>query len=262
MNITIQDLFEAGVHLGHQVRRCNPKTKSFIYERRNGIAIINLEQTHACLQEACSFVEQLSASNKTILLLGTKKPAQEIVREAAQATQMPCCTNRWLGGNFTNFFTIKKSLEKYKRLLAMEADGSINKIPKKELAAIRRDMVRMRRNFEGILNLEKLPAALFVVDVAKEVIAVAEANRLKIPIIGIVDTNANPTGIDYPIPANDDAGKSIRIIVEAIVQAIHQGVETRQFRAEKMAKDDDLITQKYDADAEPGRAHFTAQESQ
>jgi small subunit ribosomal protein S2 len=234
MNVTIQDLFEAGVHLGHQMRRYNPKMKSFIYQNQSGISIIDLEKTHECLKKACDFLEDLVGSGKDVLLLGTKAQAQELIREAAQATNMPYCASRWLGGNFTNFTTIKRSLDKYKRFLAMDADGSLNKMPKKEQSVVRREMMRMNRNFEGMLTLDKLPRALFVIDVAKEGIAVAEAKRLNIPVIAIVDTNSDPTLIDYPIPANDDAVKSIRIIVEAITQAIQEGFAAREIRAARM----------------------------
>lgn len=227
MNITVKDLLDAGVHFGHQLRRWNPKSKPYVYDHRHGISIINLEKTYGLLEKACQFVEDLTASGKDILFVGTKRQAQEIIREGGNSAGMPFCANRWLGGTLTNFQTVEKSLEKYKRYLAMEADGSLTKLPGKEQAAVRREMARMHRNFEGILEMKQLPAAMFVVDVKTEAIAVAEARRLKIPVIALVDTNSDPTLVDYPIPGNDDAVKAIRLVVEQILEAIQNGVARR-----------------------------------
>jgi small subunit ribosomal protein S2 len=227
MKTTHKDLLDAGVHFGHQLRRWNPKSKPYVYDNRNGISIIDLEKTHALLQKACDFVEDTVASGKQIWFVGTKKQAQEIVREAATNCQMPFCVNRWMGGGLTNFSTIKTSLAKYRKFLKMDQEGELAKLPGKEEAAIRRQMSRMNRNFEGILNIEELPAALFVIDVKNEEIAVAEANRLNIPVLGLVDTNSDPTNISHPIPGNDDAVKSIRIIVEEIMEAVSEGVLKR-----------------------------------
>lgn len=227
MNITVKDLLDAGVHFGHQVRRWNPKSKKFVFDHRHGISIIDLEKTYALLEEATQFIEDFVASGKNIFMVGTKRQAQEIIREAATTAQMPFAANRWMGGCLTNFTTSKRSLEKYKRYLGMEADGSLQKLPGKEAAAIRREMARMHRNFEGLLEIDKIPEALFVVDVKTEQIAVSEANRLGLPVIGLVDTNSDPTGIDYPIPGNDDAVKSIRMIVEVVMEAIQNGMARR-----------------------------------
>jgi len=228
MNITAQDLLDAGVHFGHQLRRWNPKSKPYVYANRNGISIIDLEKTYNLLEKACGVVEETIASGKDILFIGTKKQAREIVREAAIAAQMPYCVNRWMGGGLTNFSTIKSSLAKYRRFLKMEQEGELEKLPGKEEAAVRRQMDRMHRNFEGMLNLSELPAAVFIVDTKNEEIAVAEANRLGIPIIGLVDTNSDPSRIDYPIPGNDDAVKSLRIIVETIMEAAQNGLARRE----------------------------------
>jgi len=225
---TPQDLLDAGVHFGHQLRRWNPKSKPYVFDNRNGISIIDLEKTHALLEKACAFIEKTVAGNKDILFVGTKKQAQEIVREAAVSCQMPFCVNRWMGGGLTNFSTIKTSLVKYRKFLKMDQEGELAKLPGKEEAAIRRQMSRMNRNFEGILDIENLPAALFIVDTKKEAIAVAEAKRLQIPIIGLVDTNSDPTLIDFPIPGNDDAVKSIRIIVQTITESIQSGLSQRE----------------------------------
>jgi len=234
MNTTPKDLLDAGVHFGHQLRRWNPKSKPYVFDNRNGISIIDLEQTHALLEKAYAKVEEIIASGKDILFIGTKKQAQEIVREAATESQMPFCVNRWMGGGLTNFSTIKSSLAKYRKFLKMDQDGELDKLPGKEEAMIRRQMSRMNRNFEGMLEVAELPAAVFIIDTKNEEIAVAEANRLGIPVIGLVDTNSDPTIIDYPIPGNDDAVKSIRIIVETILEAAQNGLSQRE--AKKMQK--------------------------
>ncbi|MEM1222619.1 MAG: 30S ribosomal protein S2 [Verrucomicrobiota bacterium] len=239
MNTTAKDLLDAGVHFGHQLRRWNPKSKPYVYDNRNGISIIDLAQTHALLSEACAKIEEIVSGGKDILFIGTKKQAQDIMREAATACQMPFCVNRWMGGGLTNFSTIKSSLVKYRKFLKMEVEGELEKLPGKEEAAVRRQMSRMNRNFEGILDIEELPAALFVVDTKNEEIAVAEANRLGIPVIGLVDTNSDPTVIDYPIPGNDDAVKSIRIIVETVMEAVQNGLANRE--AKKVQKSAPLV---------------------
>jgi small subunit ribosomal protein S2 len=239
METTPKDLLDAGVHFGHQLRRWNPKSKPYVFDNRNGISIIDLEQTHALLEKAYAFIEETVASGKDVLFIGTKKQAQEIMREAATACQMPFCVNRWMGGGLTNFSTIKTSLAKYRKFLKMDTDGDLEKLPGKEEAAIRRQMSRMNRNFEGMLNVGELPAALFVVDTKNEEIAVAEANRLGIPVVGLVDTNSDPTVLDYPIPGNDDAVKSIRIIVETILEAAQNGLAHRE--AKKVQKSAPLV---------------------
>ena len=230
MNITPKDLLDAGVHFGHQLKRWNPKSKPFVYGNKNGISIIDLEKTHQLLGEACEVIEQIVASGKDIWFIGTKKQAQEIIREGATACKMPYCVNRWMGGGLTNFSTMKTSLIKYRKFLKMDESGELEKLPGKEEAAIRRQMSRMNRNFEGILNIEELPAALIVIDVKNEEIAVAEANRLNIPVIGLVDTNSDPTPVQHPIPGNDDAVKSIRIIIETLVDAIDSGLDKRELK--------------------------------
>ena len=228
MNTTPKDLLDAGVHFGHQLRRWNPKSKPYVYDNRNGISIIDLEKTHKLLEKAYAKVEEVVSSGKDVLFIGTKKQAQEIMREAATSCQMPFCVNRWMGGGLTNFTTIKSSLAKYRKFLKMDQEGELEKLPGKEEAAIRRQMSRMNRNFEGMLEVNELPAAVFVVDTKNEEIAVAEAKRLGIPVIGLVDTNSDPTILDYPIPGNDDAVKSIRIIVETILEAAQSGLSQRE----------------------------------
>ncbi len=227
MNIELTDLLDAGVHFGHQVKRWNPKSKPFVFDHRQGISIIDLAKSYEGLQKAYEFVENIVSKGGDILLVGTKRQAQEIVRETAANTGMPFCVNRWLGGTLTNWQTVTTSITKYKRYMKMEADGSLAKLPKKEGSAIRREMSRMNRNFEGIVKMEKLPAAMFIVDVNYEDIAVAEARRSKIPVAALVDTNSDPSIVDYAIPGNDDAVKSIRIILEVITEAINSGRDKR-----------------------------------
>lgn len=230
MNVTPKDLLDAGVHLGHQTKRWNPRSKPYIFDHRQGISIIDLEKTHAALEKACAFVENLVAHGDDILLVGTKRQAQEMIREAAATTGMPYVTTRWMGGTLTNFETIKKSLAKYKKYQAMDASGELGKFSSKEESAIRREMARMTRNFDGIIGLTALPRAMFVIDTNYEEIAVAEAKRVGIPSIGLVDTNSDPTQLTYPIPGNDDAAKSVRIIIETIVAAIQAGLAHRETR--------------------------------
>ena len=188
MNITVKDLLDAGVHFGHQTRRWNPRSKPFVYDHRSGVSIINLEKTYEQLEKAAAALEEIVASGKDVMLIGTKRQAQEILREAANMCNMPYCVNRWLGGTLTNFETILTSLKKYKKFLSMEASGELDKLYSKEAAAIRREMDRMNRNFEGIKDISKLPGAAFIVDVKNEEIAVAECRKLGIPTIAIVDT--------------------------------------------------------------------------
>jgi len=230
MNVTPKDLLDAGVHLGHQTKRWNPRSKPYIFDHRQGISIIDLEKTHAALEKACAFIENLVAHGDDILLVGTKRQAQELIKEAAAATGMPYVTNRWMGGTLTNFETIKKSLAKFKKYQAMDASGELGKFSSKEESAIRREMARMSRNFDGIISLTALPRAMFVVDTSYEEIAVAEAKRMNIPSIGLVDTNSDPTQLTHPIPGNDDAAKSVRIIIETIVAAIQAGLAHREAR--------------------------------
>jgi small subunit ribosomal protein S2 len=229
MNITVspKDLLDAGVHFGHQTKRWNPRSKPFIFDHRQGVTIIDLAKTHDALAKACDFLEGAVANGGTVLLVGTKRQAKDLVREAAAATGMPFSVDRWLGGTLTNYETVKRSIAKYQQ---METSGEMSKLPRKEESAIKREMSRMQRNFNGIAEMGGLPAALFVVDVTHEKIAVAEAARCGIPSVAIVDTNSDPSSVKYPIPGNDDAVKSIRIIVDAVVAAIQSGLAQRDAR--------------------------------
>jgi len=230
MNVTLKDLLDAGVHFGHQTKRWNPKSKIYIFDHRQGVSIVDLEKTYAQLEKACAFVTEHVANGSNILLVGTKRQAQEIVREAANSTGMPFAVNRWLGGALTNFETIKKSIAKFKKWQQMDTSGELAKLPKKEESQLRREMARMQRNFDGITEMGDIPAAMYVVDINHEEIAVAEGARCGIPVIALVDTNSDPTKVTYPIPGNDDAVKSVRIITDAIVEAIQAGLAQRESR--------------------------------
>ena len=230
LNITPKDLLDAGVHFGHQTKRWNPRSKPFVFDHRQGISIIDLGKTHAALEKAVTFLENTVANGGNVLLVGTKRQAKEIIREAAAATNMPFCVDRWLGGTLTNYETVKKSIAKSKKYQAMETNGELSKFSRKEESAIKREMVRMQKNFSGIVDMPGLPTSMFVIDVNHEAIAVAEAARSGIPCIGLVDTNSDPATVSHPIPGNDDAVKSIRIIVDAVVVAIQSGLAQRDTR--------------------------------
>jgi small subunit ribosomal protein S2 len=230
ISITPKDLLDAGVHFGHQTKRWNPRSKPFVFDHRQGITIIDLTKTYEALEKACAFIENTVAEGNSVLLVGTKRQAKEIVREAAAATNMPFCVDRWLGGTLTNYETVKRSIAKYKKYQQMETSGEMSKLPRKEESAIKREMTRMQRNFNGIAEMGGLPGALFVVDINHEKIAVAEAARCGIACVAIVDTNSDPTAVSHPIPGNDDAVKSVRIIVETVVAAIQNGLSQRDAR--------------------------------
>jgi small subunit ribosomal protein S2 len=230
LSINVKDLLDAGVHFGHQTKRWNPRSKPYVFDHRQGITIIDLGKTFTALEKAVAFLEDTVANGGNVLLVGTKRQAQEIVREAASATNMPFCVDRWLGGTLTNYETVKKSIAKYKKYQQMDTAGELGKFSRKEESAIRREMARMQRNFAGIVDMGDLPSAMFVVDVSHEAIAVAEADRCGIPAVALVDTNSDPTTVKFPIPGNDDAVKSIRIIVDAVVAAIQSGLAQRDTR--------------------------------
>ncbi|MCR5184361.1 MAG: 30S ribosomal protein S2 [Opitutales bacterium] len=241
MNITPKDLLDAGVHIGHQLRRWNPKSREFVYKHEGNVSIIDLEKTYNALEAATKFVEETVASGKDILLVATKRQAQELVRDAATQTGMPYAVNRWLGGCLTNFETLKTSLEKYNKYLKLEAE-EFRGMPKKEVAVIKRQMKRMNRGFEGLRTFNKLPGALFIVDIKNEEIAVNEANRLHIPTVGLVDTNSDPTKVTYAIPGNDDAVKSVRLIVSVIKDAIEAGIARRPAAKQFVAPKKEVAT--------------------
>jgi small subunit ribosomal protein S2 len=220
VNIGVKELLEAGVHFGHQTKRWNPKMKRFIFDARNGIHIIDLSKTLKGLEEACDFLAKTVNKGGKILFVGTKKQAQEAIKDAAKACGQMFVTERWLGGTLTNLQTIRRSLGRLREIEKMEADGSINNYVKQEQAAIRREAARLFKNLDGIRVLDGAPAAMFVVDVKREHNAVAEARKLKIPIVALVDTNCDPDIIDYPIAGNDDAIRSVRLVLHVVTQTI------------------------------------------
>ncbi len=222
ISIGLKELLDAGVHFGHQTKRWNPKMKPFIFDARNGIHIIDLSKTLSQLDAACNFLSSTIAKGGKLLFVGTKKQAQQAVKETAKECGQFYVTERWLGGTLTNFATIKKSIGRLKQIEKMEADGTINQYVKQEQSMIRREAARLVKFFDGIRSMEKHPAAMFVVDIKREHNAVAEARRLKIPVVAIVDTNCDPDLVDYPIAGNDDAIRSVRMILATIGQTVTQ----------------------------------------
>lgn len=230
ITVTPKDLLDAGVHFGHQKKRWNPRSKPFVFDHRQGITIIDLGKTHAALEKACAFLEDTVANGGNVLFIGTKRQAQELVREAATSVNMPYCVDRWLGGTLTNYETVQRSIAKFKKYQQQETSGELAKLSSKEESAIKREMARMQRNFSGIVDMGGLPSAIFLIDVSHEEIAVAEGARCGIPTIALVDTNSDPSLVTYPIPGNDDAVKSVRIIVETVVAAVQSGLAQRDTR--------------------------------
>jgi small subunit ribosomal protein S2 len=220
--IGVKELLEAGVHFGHQTKRWNPKMKPFIFDARNGIHIIDLSKTEAQLREALTFLGNAVRKGGRILFVGTKKQAQNCVKETAKETGQMYVIERWLGGTLTNFATVKTSIKRLKEIEKMDTDGTMSNYVKQEQAAIRREGARLAKYFDGIRELDKMPAALFVVDVKREHNAVAEAKKLGIPIVALVDTNSDPDNAEFPIAANDDAIRSVRLILQAVSQAVTQ----------------------------------------
>jgi small subunit ribosomal protein S2 len=221
--ISMKQLLEAGVHFGHQTRRWNPKMATYIFTERNGIYIIDLQKTVKKVDEAYNFLRDVAAQGETILFVGTKKQAQEAVKDEAIKSDMYYVNERWLGGMLTNFQTIQKRINRLKELEAMEENGTFDVLTKKEVLALRHEMERLQKFLGGIKTMTKLPGALFIVDPRKERIAVAEAKKLGIPIVGIVDTNCDPDEIDYVIPANDDAIRAVKLLTARMADAVIEG---------------------------------------
>ena len=227
--ISMKQLLEAGVHFGHQTRRWNPKMAEYIFTERNGIYIIDLQKTVKKIEEAYAFVRDVAASGQDILFVGTKKQAQDSIREEAQRVNMHYVDVRWLGGMLTNFKTIKKRIERLAQLKKMEEDGTFELLPKKEVIKLRAEKDRLEKYLGGIKEMKRLPGALFVVDPRKERIAIAEAKKLNIPVVAIVDTNCDPEEIDYVIPGNDDAIRAVKLITSTIANAVLEGRQGEQF---------------------------------
>ena len=232
----IRDLLNAGLHFGHRTRRWNPKMKRYIFDKRNGIHIIDLAKSLALLNDARKVVYDMVVSGRKILFVGTKKQAQKVVEETAVRTGQHYVVTRWLGGALTNSETIRRSVKRMRYLEKMETDNSYVSMSKKEISRLRNELSKLKRNLSGIADMEDLPSAMFVVDTCREAIAVAEANRLHIPVIAIVDTNSDPDPIDYPIPANDDAIRSIKLIVNALAETITKANSEYSQKAAELAK--------------------------
>jgi small subunit ribosomal protein S2 len=218
----MKSLLESGVHFGHQVKRWDPRMKKYIFAERNGIHIIDLQKTIQAIKDAYDAVRKIVASGKTVLFVGTKKQAQQAIQKEAERCGVYYINNRWLGGMLTNFVTIKKSLLRLKKLEKMEVDGTFENLTKKEIAALAKERAKLQKNLGGIKEMKELPGILFIIDTRKEAIAVAEAQRMKIPIVAVVDTNCNPEGIDYPIPGNDDAIRAITLFTQIVANAVEE----------------------------------------
>jgi len=231
--ISMKALLEAGVHFGHQTRRWNPKMRPFIFSERNGIHIIDLQQTVERLEEACEFVRDLAAQGEAILFVGTKKQAQETIETEAKRCFMPYVSSRWLGGTLTNFATIQARIDHLVRLEDARERGEFERMLKKEALKVEKEIARLNRHLVGIKEMTKLPGALYVVDPSKESIAVAEAIRTDIPIVAMVDTNCNPDEIDYPIPSNDDAIRAIKLVTGRMADAVLEGLAAREYAAKE-----------------------------
>ncbi len=227
-DVTLQDLLVAGAHFGHLTRRWNPKMKKFIFMERNGIYIIDLKRTQECLDRAYQAVVDITRNGEKILFVGTKKQAKDIIKAEAERCGALYVHERWLGGMLTNFATIKKSIRRLKNLEKLATDGTYEKLTKKEILRIEREREKLDKVLGGIRDMNRLPGAVYIVDTKREAIAVAEANKLAIPIIAMVDTNVDPDPIDYPIPANDDAFKSINLITHTIADAVLEGLHARE----------------------------------
>ena len=221
--VALKQLLEAGVHFGHQTRRWDPRMAEYIYQARNGIHIIDLQKTSKKLDEAYDFVKEASAEGKNILFVGTKKQAQECVKEAAEKSGMFYVNQRWLGGTLTNFQTIRKRINRLTELENMENDGTFEVLPKKEVVLLNKEKAKLEKNLGGIKEMAQLPDVLFVIDPKKEHIAILEARKLNIPIVGLVDTNCDPNDVDYVIPGNDDAIRAVKLIADTIANAVIEG---------------------------------------
>jgi small subunit ribosomal protein S2 len=223
MVVSMKELLEAGVHFGHQVKRWNPKMKKYIFGERNGIYIIDLQKTLKGLEEAYNFVRDVASTGAEVLFVGTKKQAQDAVAEEAKRASSYFVNQRWLGGMLTNFTTVKRSIERLKKIEAMREDGTINLLPKREASALEKERVKLDKNLSGIKNMKGLPGVMFVIDPKKERIGIAEARRLSIPIVAVVDTNCDPDEIDYVVPGNDDAIRAIKLLTSKIANAVVEG---------------------------------------
>jgi small subunit ribosomal protein S2 len=248
ISIGVKELLESGVHFGHQTRRWNPKMKPFIFDARNGIHIIDLSKTLGQLEAACDFLAATVGKGQRVLFVGTKKQAQHAVKETAKECGQFYVTERWLGGTLTNFQTIKRSIARLKQIEKMESDGSINNYVKQEQSVLRREAARLTKYFDGIRAMDKFPGAMFVVDIKREHNAIAEARRLKIPVVAIVDTNCDPDLVEYPIAGNDDAIRSVRMILATIGATITQARGEYEAKYGRRRGEETEATEKFDSE--------------
>jgi len=246
--ISVQQLLDAGVHFGHLKRKWNPAMAPYIFMEKEGIHIIDLQKSIIKLEEAASAVKQIAKSGRKILFVATKKQAKDIVADIVKKVNMPFVTERWPGGMLTNFPTIRKAVKKMSSIDKMATDGTFANLSKREKLQIERQRAKLEKNLGSIADLTRLPAAMFIVDISKEHISVREARRLNIPIFAMVDTNSDPNLVDFPIPANDDASKSIALIIEYICGAIHEGLEERKLEREKEAETEDAKAKKLETE--------------
>lgn len=234
--VAMKQLLEAGVHFGHQTRRWDPKMAEYIFQARNGIHIIDLQKTSKKLDEAYAFIKEQAEEGKTVLFVGTKKQAQECMKEAALKCGMYYVDQRWLGGMLTNFETIRTRVQRLKDLETMEQDGTFDVLPKKEVILLKKEMEKLEKNLGGIKEMDKLPGVIFLVDPKKERIAILEAKKLNIPVVGLVDTNCNPEEVDYAIPGNDDAIRAVKLIADVMANAVIEGKQGESFEPEMEAE--------------------------
>jgi small subunit ribosomal protein S2 len=237
--VSMKHLLEAGVHFGHQTRRWNPKMEKYIFTERNGIYIIDLQQTLALIEVSYNFIREMVGSGGSLLFVGTKKQSQEAIRENALRCGMPYVTNRWLGGTLTNWMTISKRIERLKELEEMEASGDIDMMPKKQATRVRHHLSKLRRNLEGLRSMDRLPSGIFIIDPRKEHIALMEARKLEIPVIAVVDTNCDPDLVDFVIPGNDDAIRAANLISKIIANAVLEGFQVRDARQAARRKEEE-----------------------
>jgi len=248
MVATMKELLEAGVHFGHQVKRWNPKMKKYIFGERNGIYIIDLQKTMKGLEEAYNFVREVSATGAGVLFVGTKKQAQDSIMEESQRAKAFYVNQRWLGGMLTNFLTVKKSIERLKKIEAMKEDGTMNLLTKREVAVLEKERTKLDKNLSGIKEMKELPGVLFIIDPKKEKIGIAEAKKLSIPIVAVVDTNCDPDEIDYVIPGNDDAIRAIKLITSKMAEATIEGREAINKKIEQETEKEQ-ISEKVETEA-------------
>ena len=240
--VTMKSLLESGVHFGHQVKRWDPRMKKYIFAERNGIHIIDLQKTITAIKDSYEEIRKVAASGKSVLFVGTKKQAQQAIQKEAERCGMYYVNNRWLGGTLTNFATIKKSLLRLKKIEKMEVDGTFDNLTKKEVANLLKEKEKLTKNYGGMKDMKELPGAIFIIDTHKEQIAVAEARRMGIPIVAIVDTNCNPEGIDFPIPGNDDAIRAISLFTSIIANAVLEADNEQGLKIIETLGDEDDVT--------------------